>query len=886
MILESIIIGSGAFYAGYCIQQNISNYATMSVGNSPDPNRRLGHLIAPMMIFKLLFGGPIWVYMLPMLCIVGIVTLHSYMSYGKTPNILMTLINIINGFQIKLLSLLMMPMTYMVIVKKLSAAADYTNWQGTQSKYPRIKKGLGVFLNHLHWIGYIILAVTLAQSIAASMVSVSLIAFFSAIFLFELSAHPGLLGDYTRSGLAQVSILTNSIRSPIMALFNYALNDKLPNISAFLRSIIKAFAIASFDFLEKVDAFSSRKTKNTESKSASISAALSSIHDIKNKASQQIKPLTQHQTFTQKAYDKFAKKLPRVAHFIQENKSIFAMAYGASFLYAPLIPAGLLLGYFVSTAILNKVLSGTPLFSRQQQDPRTYFTQPTGYTNQHDQNTYTWNLDKLRQVAKTTMDETLFPEISQMSQNELHKVIDEDLTRFVDPSDSHYLGKTEDAIKDDLISISQNLHQLKKGNRGVKGSQLPVRIIKDVFSRIADADTITKAHQNVIKEIATLLEKPTCSAGLDHHYNAIQRACASIKPNDDQQQHFDFAAENYLSTYWAKENNAINHITAKPDKRYSSERVFWRGLMCGLVGINYNNQDVHGSNEFHLMSARNLPSTRTLLATNEIRSSDIELTSNLVNALSVPVLDHAYENDWRELYEHIDRTYLYDYFLKLKKGPVDISDFKAIQFLDTNCSLPLYLSNEYNELVQDSLISAALKNLGYDGTGSAPTPHQVLAYLKRHLPHFQPACSITHDEIKESIAFIVENTEQYQKENLDNVFLLCIKEYIQQANLDNALFTHIMLETQLIVPVENVKELKGSSFLQGLAQCIKLLPRIILDLPIIIYHAIKLSAYLSYDLICLPVSSAKLAYQSFKPSKQPKPTKAAQTPKIDAAVAA
>lgn len=140
MILGSIIIGSGAFYAGYCIQQNLSDYATMSVGNSPDPNRRLGSLIAVMTVFKLMFGGLIWVYMLPILCIVGMVTLHSYMSYGKTPDILMTIYNIVERFQIKLLSFLMALVTYNLRVKKLSAAVDYTHWEGVQSKYPRIKK--------------------------------------------------------------------------------------------------------------------------------------------------------------------------------------------------------------------------------------------------------------------------------------------------------------------------------------------------------------------------------------------------------------------------------------------------------------------------------------------------------------------------------------------------------------------------------------------------------------------------------------------------------------------------------------------------------------------------------------------------------------------------
>lgn len=873
MILGSIIIGSGAFYAGYCIQQNLSDYATMSVGNSPDPNRRLGSLIAVMTVFKLMFGGLIWVYMLPILCIVGMVTLHSYMSYGKTPDILMTIYNIVERFQIKLLSFLMALVTYTLRVKKLSAAVDYTHWEGVQSKYPRIKKGLGVFLNHLHWIWYIILVVALAQCIVANIVSVQLITFFSAIFLFELSAHPGLLGDYTRSGLAQMSILASSIGFPILALVNYALNDKLPNISAFLQSIIKAFAIPSFNFLEKVDAFSSRKTKNAESKSSSISEALSSIHEIKNKASQDTAPFTQHKTFTQKAYDKFAKKSPRAANFLQKKKLIFAVAFGASILYIPLISAGLLLSCFIFKEILNKALSSTPLFSRQQQDPRTYFNQPTGYTNQHDQKNYAWNLDKLRKVAKTTMDRTRFPEISQMSQNELCKVIDEDLTRYVDPNNSYYLGKTEDAIKDDLISISQNLHQLKKGNRGVKGSQLPVRIIKDVFSRIDDVDTISKAHQNVLKAIATLLKEPTCSAGLDHHYNAIQRVCASIDPNDARQQHFEFAAESYLATYWANENHAISYFSAESNKTYSAERRRWRGVMRAVIGINYNNQDVHGSNEFHLMSARKLPSTRTLLATNEICSTDSELISNLANALSVPVLDHAYDNDWRKLYEHIDPTYLYHYFLKLKKGPIDISDFEAIQFLDTNRSLPFHPPEFLNELVQNSLINAALKKLGYDGTGKAPTPDEVRNYLKEHLPNFQPVCCLTDESIIESIELVSENYEEYQKESLDNAFFHCIKEYVEQASLDDALFTHIMLEAQLIVPIENVKEFKGSSFLQGLLQCIKLLPRIILDLPTIIYNTIKLSAYLSYDLICLPVSSAKLAYQSFKPRKQPKPAK-------------
>ena len=94
------------FFFGYNIQLNLSNFSAMALGQSPDPNLRVGLVSSVFCMGYFLLGGHVAFWALSALVPIALIATHSYMLYGKMPDISLSISQFISSLNIPYISLI------------------------------------------------------------------------------------------------------------------------------------------------------------------------------------------------------------------------------------------------------------------------------------------------------------------------------------------------------------------------------------------------------------------------------------------------------------------------------------------------------------------------------------------------------------------------------------------------------------------------------------------------------------------------------------------------------------------------------------------------------------------------------------------------------------
>ncbi len=905
------------FFFGYNIQLNLSNFSAMALGQSPDPNLRVGLVSSVFCMGYFLLGGHVAFWALSALVPIALIAADSYMLYGKMPDISLSISQFISSLNIPYIS----PIACFAWGYFMQQDKKLQSWQKQECNYPKIRDALNYTLTNLHLLAYagiLVSTIAFCSQYAFLDLGARVITALISIVIFEISMHPGLLSQYTKGGLQYLSILSNCILNPSSALIHFSLHDSLPYLQALASKTASTLLCTVWPFLRKAKAAGERslktdyKPESCETFTDDLKAILTIQQDLT--ADFKAEEIQQAQEKSKKTLrsliDNYVKSKPAFQSLYQYYPVILILIA----LYFPLSSLVFILSFFVVEAAFNyyqKNPSLKEVESRISDDPEYILKGSSQHTYEQHQEwmrlsndwevkaklRFAFNPEKLKQVPKI---ELKFPEINdQMSDEKQKQAIDQYILPYLDKNNELYLGKKagiEEELKGKIDDLKDRIKSTLSPPRGIERPSLTIRSIAHILRTFHETDDIGSLNES-IKTFPGLFK--VCSAGIEYNvFNLSQKLTTSGTALG----RVDTLWDMYVQSFWTRQ---VQPIEDTPGFK-SIPFIYW--WSCNKVNTsNSDQQDLHASNAFNLMWTKNLPSCLYITSRNETIGAANQNIFNLFNLVSVPSIEHLFNNEWQlplsdsstgaiikdylmeRLLKKTDGLSLSDFktmyailphymisdsdtlrlfakqaIIELRKASKEVNAVSVMQYLHE--SFPSTLLFEDTEILKEELKEAVIEQSITDLEASKQLVDEKSVYQ-----HYQTKFSdffaderfqlnISEEDIKPSIG-----SEYNLQKPLRRIMEKMIESFDTLGKPHTAAMAHIMMQTGYVVRSKDIAKEQEFSGLSHILSIIKSVPMIILDLPKIIQSAFKFTFKLSIDIICLPVSSAKLAYRHVKP---------------------
>jgi hypothetical protein len=918
MIGTIITICSG-FFIGYRVQLNLSNFSAMALGQSPDPNMRVGLVSSIFCLGYMLLGGHAALWTLSALVPIALIAIHSYMLYGRMPNITISVSKFISGMNIPVISQISAIIWSAVCYQD----SKMQSWAKQESNYPKIRDAINWVLTNLHWIAYA--GITMATIIfclkyALIDLGIEVIAALTSIVLYEINTHQGLFSKHTREGLQKLSLVSTSISSPISAAFILPLQDSLPYLQALFIKIWMTLFYITLPFARKAQSAGKRTLKKDyKPKSCdTFTDDLNNIHTIQQdlNADFTLEEIKQTQVQSKKTLRSI------IDNYFKNSQDTFIKSL---YRYYPIILLGLLshfplpglisiLSFCIAELIFNywqKTHGLKEIKSKVSEDPTLILKGQSQHIydqlkeSEIDLSTdqvknklrFSFNPEKIKQAPEVMLK---FPEINdQLSDAALRQAIDQKILPYLDTNSAVYLGNKQDLsqLKDKIDDLKHKIDTGYLSSRGIQNIADTVRSIAHILNTYHEAQDIKSLNG----KFEDFLESfNVCAAGIQFNvFNFAQQLPEANTPLDRMKAVWD----TYLQSFWTRHAQPHDENSAT----MSTPMCYWKSFIQ-LRAAESDQQDLHAANLFNLMWTKNLPSSLYATAKNETMSAAAKDAFNLFNAISVPSIEHLFGNEWQTpmiesgMAGQIITQYLEDKLLK--QTSIKLSDFKtmlsilpqyAIDSLADHFSDPgtltalaqqamIELRNTATKINADSVtkhIQAALPGITFSTDKQALEEAIIelsIADLNASKQAVDTDC--VHQYLQRKFGQFFDDEHEFCLDNIqlsldcpsDLKTSLCgiMKQMIERFDClgspHTAAITHILMQAGYIVRSKDIAKEQKFSGLHSILSILLDIPKTLLDLPKIIKLVTTFIFKFSIDVICLPVSSAKLAYRYAKPT--------------------